>query len=114
METIATQFAAALSNSKYTSTNDVEAIAKIADKIGTMDRATYIALRDLWRSHYRVLSSEIHELKKQRKGGTPQAEKAISECRYKRSDACAYMVLRHALKEVARRSVANKITAPAA
>lgn len=112
METINTQFVAALSASRYTSPQDIEAIAKLADKIGTMDRETYLALRNHWKAQYRTLAAEIRLLKPQRKGGTPEASNAIYLCRVKRDDARAHMVLRHALKEVARRSVeARKVPA---
>jgi hypothetical protein len=111
METIHTQFAALLSSSEYVREDDQEAIAKIADKAGPMDRDTYLAIIALWKAQYKVLSEEIRILRSKRKGGTPEAKKAITSANEKSGDARAMMVLRHALKELARRHARTKTAA---
>jgi hypothetical protein len=108
METIYTKFAALQSSAKYVSVDDQEAISKIADAIGLMDRDAYLAFLALWKSTYKTLSAEIRILRTQRKGGTPEAAKAITSAIEKSSDARALMALRHALKEAARRHVRAK------
>lgn len=108
METITSSLQALVSFAKYSKPDDVEEITKVADKIGTMERDEYLAMRKLWKEQYKTLSRHLHDLKPQRKGGTPESEKATFACHQGRDTARAYMLVRHALKEVARRHVTAK------
>ncbi len=108
METIHAKFAALLASCRYIAPENQENITKIADKIGPMDRDTYLAFLSLWKASYKALTTEIRLLRSKRKGGTPEAEKAISDAAAKTTDARAMMLLRHALKDLARRHAREK------
>ncbi len=103
METTKATLESLISFAKYRDINDAEQVSKVADQIGPMDRDAYLATLASWKSEYKALSQKQRDLKPQRKGGTPEASTAISNHRYGRDTARAYMLLRAALKLVARR-----------
>ncbi|TLX16760.1 hypothetical protein [Rhizobium sp. MHM7A] len=103
METTKTTLESLISFAKYRDINDAEQVSKVADHIGPMDRDAYLATIASWKSEYKALSQKQRDLKPQRKGGTPEASTAITNHRTGRDNARAYMLLRAALKLVARR-----------
>ncbi len=114
METNKPHLATLIMFAKYSDPMDAEEIAKVADKIGTVSREDYLAIRDQWKQEYKALSKKLHDLKPQRKGGTPESVKAIEGCARGRDEARAYMLVRHGLKEAARRDFAAKAAFKAA
>jgi hypothetical protein len=103
METTKNTLESLISFAKHRDINDADQVSKVADHIGPMDRGAYIATIASWKSEYKALSQAQRDLKPQRKGGTPEASTAISNHRTGRDNARAYMLLRAALKLVARR-----------
>lgn len=87
--------------------DDVEHVVAIADLIGAMTRDEYLELRTAWRVRYAALSAESRQTKPLRKGGN---EKAQWRCLDLKSDARRLMAVRAAIREVARRHVAGRLS----
>lgn len=102
METKNITLTALIADAKYRDLNDPEQIAKVVEKIGPLDRDTYIATLVAWKAEYKAISQIQRDLKPKRKGGTLDAGRAITDHRSGRDTARAYMLLRAALKQVAR------------
>ena len=103
METTKNTLQSLISFAKNRDINDAEQVSKVAEQIGPMEREAYLATLASWKSEYKALSQKQRDWKPQRKGGTPAASNAITEHRTGRDNARAYMLLRAALKLVARR-----------
>lgn len=86
---------------------------ELADMIGSLDTASYLALRADWKADYARLSQNIREAKAMMKdpdtGGSWQLPRARM-----RGDARRFLVLRAAIKEMGRRHWAAKREAIAA
>jgi hypothetical protein len=108
METTKTTIASISSFAKYRDLNDLEQVAKVADNIGALSREEYLELVSEWKTLYKCASERQRSLKPLRKGGTPEAADAIYEHRVGRDQARALMLVRTALKEVARRHHASR------
>jgi hypothetical protein len=99
--------AAIKANAFVRNPEDEDDVARAAEEIGQLDRDSYLSLRDAWKDAYLSLSETIRKTKPRRKGGNTAA---VDACRSLKADARSHMLVRHAIRKIARVHAANAVS----
>jgi hypothetical protein len=83
----------------YIPDDDAEMILQLVTAIGELNRDDYLALRSHWKQEYAGLSVRIRTRKPERKGNNFQA---MYDCTRMKREAREMMIVRKALKQIAR------------